>query len=111
MLARVGGFHMTARRNLKNFKNRILFPIGLSNKVATNEEQVNVACFCSSGRFVGGTKREKLALSLKLDSSVPLFSQSTLAIDNVRLAEDSRLPKANIGLWKVAKNFSFLSHF
>jgi hypothetical protein len=32
----VGGFHMAPRRNLKNFKNRILFPIGLSNKVATN---------------------------------------------------------------------------
>jgi putative ABC transport system ATP-binding protein len=28
------GFHMTARRNLKNFKNQIPFPIGLSNKVA-----------------------------------------------------------------------------
>ena len=36
MLARVGGFHMTARRNLKNFRNRILFLIGHSNKIATN---------------------------------------------------------------------------
>jgi hypothetical protein len=39
------------------------------------------------------------------------FSQSTLAVDNVRLAEDGGLPKANIGLWKVAKIPHFLATF
>jgi hypothetical protein len=75
------------------------------------QEQVNVACFCRSRRFVGSTKREKLTFPLKLDSSLPLFSKSTLAVDNVRLAEDGGLPKANIRLWKVAKIFHFLATF
>ena len=65
------------------------------------EEQVNVACFGCGGRLVRSAKRKKLTFPVKLDSSVPLFSQSTLAVDNVRLTEDSGLPKANIGLWKV----------
>ncbi len=76
-----------------------------------DEEKVNGTCFCRSGRFVGSTKREKSAFPLKLNSSVPLFSQSTLAVDNVRLAKDGGLPKANIGLWKVAKIFHFLATF
>ena len=75
------------------------------------QEQVNVAYFCRSGRFVGSTKREKLTFPLKLDPSVPLLSQSTLAVDNVRLAEDCGLPKANIRLWKVAKMSHFLATF
>jgi hypothetical protein len=79
--------------------------------VVDGEEQVNVASFGRGGCFVGSPKREKLTFPLKLDPSVPLFSQSTLAVDNVRLAEDGGLPKANIRLWKVAKIFHFLATF
>jgi hypothetical protein len=58
-----------------------------------------------------GVPRGKIDVSLKLDPGVPLFSQSTLAVDNVRLTEDGGLPKANIRLWKAAKIFHFLATF
>ena len=48
---------------------------------------------------------------MKLDLSVPLFSESTLAVNNVRLTENGGLPKTNIGLWKVAKISHFLATF
>ena len=42
---------------------------------------------------------------------LPLISQSTLAVDNVGLAEHGGLPKANVRPWKVAKIFHFLATF
>jgi hypothetical protein len=52
----------------------------------------------------------------KANSFLPATGHSwtkcqALTIDNVRSVENGDLPKANIGLWKVAKIFHFLATF
>ena len=62
-------------------------------------------------RRIRSPKRKELPLTAMLETSVPFFGQSALAINRVRLAENGVLPKSDICLWKVAKILHFLATF
>jgi hypothetical protein len=73
--------------------------------------QIDIPGGYGGGRFVGGAEREGFASALVGDFHGPILGESHFAFARVALAENARLPVADVGFGEVSKQTRCLDTF